>query len=76
NLIDSFITFGKLIGINGRGVRKSMFKETNPDVDLVDSNIVFTLGPQNLFKASLLKENKITFPTPLKAAEDQVFTMN
>ncbi|CAN2250720.1 Poly(ribitol-phosphate) beta-glucosyltransferase [Bacillus subtilis] len=72
----SDITLGKLKGINGRGVPKSMFKETNPDVDLVDSKIVFTLGPQKLFKASLLKENQITFPTHIKAAEDQVFTMN
>lgn len=73
---DSDITLGKLKGINGRGVPKSMFKETNPDVDLVDSKIVFTLGPQKLFKASLLKENQIIFPTHIKAAEDQVFTMN
>ncbi|MEC0277883.1 glycosyltransferase [Bacillus halotolerans] len=72
----SDITLGKLKGINGRGVPKSMFKETNPDVDLVDSKIVFTLGPQKLFKASLLKENHLTFPTHIKAAEDQVFTMN
>ncbi|WP_368650987.1 (poly)ribitol-phosphate teichoic acid beta-D-glucosyltransferase TarQ [Bacillus inaquosorum] len=73
---NSDITLGKLKGINGRGVPKSMFKETNPDVDLVDSKIVFTLGPQKLFKASLLKENQISFPTHIKAAEDQVFTMN
>lgn len=73
---ESDITLGKLKGINGRGVPKSMFKETNPDVDLVDSKIVFTLGPQKLFKASLLKENQIIFPTHIKAAEDQVFTMN
>ncbi|AEP88485.1 glycosyltransferase family 2 protein [Bacillus spizizenii] len=71
----SDITLGKLKGVNGRGVPKSMFNETNSDVDLVDSRIVFSLGPTKLYKTSLLKENQITFPTHIKAAEDQVFTM-
>ncbi|MEC1752707.1 glycosyltransferase [Bacillus mojavensis] len=71
----SDITLGKLKGVNGRGVPQSMFKETNPDVDLVDSRITFSLGPTKLYRTSLLKENNIIFPTHIKAAEDQVFTM-
>ncbi|MCC2529869.1 glycosyltransferase family 2 protein [Bacillus halotolerans] len=71
----SDITLGKLKGVNGRGVPKSMFNETNPEVDLVDSRITFSLGPTKLYRTSLLKENNIIFPTHIKAAEDQVFTM-
>ncbi|AOY05118.1 glycosyltransferase family 2 protein [Bacillus subtilis] len=71
----SDITLGKLKGVNGRGVPKSMFNETNSNVDLVDSRIIFSLGPTKLYRTSLLKENQITFPTHIKAAEDQVFTM-
>ncbi|MEG7379423.1 glycosyltransferase [Bacillus subtilis] len=71
----SDITLGKLKGVNGRGVPKSMFNETNADVDLVDSRIIFSLGPTKLYRNSLLKENQLTFPTHIKAAEDQVFTM-
>ncbi len=71
----SDITLGKLKGVNGRGVPKSMFNETNSDVDLVDSRIIFSLGPTKLYRTSLLKENQIIFPTHIKATEDQVFTM-
>ncbi|RPJ98729.1 hypothetical protein BSBH6_04258 [Bacillus subtilis] len=71
----SDITLGKLKGVNGRGVPKSMFNETNSDVDLVDSRIIFSLGPTKLYRTSLLKENQLTFPAHIKAAEDQVFTM-
>ncbi|MBG9770457.1 glycosyltransferase family 2 protein [Bacillus vallismortis] len=71
----SDITLGKLKGVNGRGVPKSMFNETNADVDLVNSRIIFSLGPTKLYRNSLLKENQLTFPTHIKAAEDQVFTM-
>ncbi|NUH85490.1 glycosyltransferase [Bacillus firmus] len=65
----------KMKGINGRGVPQSMFKATEPNVDLYDSRLIYTLSPTKLFKTALLRENNISFPVGLKAAEDQIFTM-
>ncbi|MDA7025491.1 glycosyltransferase [Bacillus sp. CLL-7-23] len=73
---DSDVILGKMQGVNGRGVPKAIFKETNPNVDLVDSVLVYALGPTKMFRVSMLKENNIWFPTNIKATEDQVFVMN
>ncbi|HFU9289156.1 TPA: poly(ribitol-phosphate) beta-N-acetylglucosaminyltransferase [Staphylococcus aureus] len=60
----------KMKGVNGRGVPQSMFKETAPEVTLLNSRIIYTLSP-----TTLLKDNDIYFPEELKSAEDQLFTM-
>ncbi|WP_326969552.1 glycosyltransferase [Bacillus halotolerans] len=72
----SDIVLGKMKGVNGRPVPVSIFKETNPNVDLVDSNLVYSMGPTKLFRVSMLRENNITFPSDIQATEDQVFVMN
>ncbi|MGD6886301.1 glycosyltransferase [Staphylococcus shinii] len=65
----------KMEGVNGRGVPKSMFKETNDDVTLANSRIIYTLSPTKFYRTSLLRDNHIEFPEDLRSAEDQLFTM-
>lgn len=65
----------KMEGVNGRGVPKSMFKETNGDVTLANSRIIYTLSPTKFYRTSLLRDNHIEFPEDLRSAEDQLFTM-
>lgn len=65
----------KMKGVNGRGVPQSMFKETAPEVTLLNSRIIYTLSPTKIYRTALLKYNDIYFPEELKSAEDQLFTM-
>lgn len=65
----------KMEGVNGRGVPKSMFKETKDTVTLANSRIIYTLSPTKFYRTSLLRENQIDFPEDLRSAEDQLFTM-
>ncbi|MDT1914587.1 poly(ribitol-phosphate) beta-N-acetylglucosaminyltransferase [Staphylococcus aureus] len=65
----------KMKGVNGRGVPQSMFKETAPEVTLLNSRIIYTLSPAKIYRTALLKDNDIYFPEELKSAEDQLFTM-
>lgn len=69
----SDIVLMKIKGVNGRRVSQSMFKETNTNIDLYTSRLMFTLNPLKLFKTQLLKDNNIFFPEDVRAAEDQVF---
>ncbi|HHW7842664.1 TPA: poly(ribitol-phosphate) beta-N-acetylglucosaminyltransferase [Staphylococcus aureus] len=65
----------KMKGVNGRGVPQSMFKETAPEITLLNSRIIYTLSPTKIYRTALLKDNDIYFPEELKSAEDQLFTM-
>lgn len=65
----------KMKGVNGRGVPQSMFKETAPEVTLLNSRIIYTLSPTKIYRTALLKDNDIYFPEELKSAEDQLFAM-
>ncbi|PHK49674.1 glycosyltransferase family 2 protein [Staphylococcus edaphicus] len=69
------IVLVKMEGVNGRGVPKSMFKETSDAVTLANSRIIYTLSPTKFYRTSLLRENAIDFPEDLRSAEDQLFTM-
>lgn len=65
----------RMEGVNGRGVPRSMFKETSDSVTLENSRIIYTLGPTKFYRTSLLRNNNIDFPEDLRSAEDQLFTM-
>ncbi|RZH78856.1 glycosyltransferase family 2 protein, partial [Staphylococcus aureus] len=41
-------------GVNGRGVPQSMFKETEPEVTLLNSRIIYTLSPTKISRTALL----------------------
>jgi glycosyltransferase involved in cell wall biosynthesis len=72
---DSDVLLAKMKGVNGRGVPQSMFKTNEPNVDLFESRLAFSIGPTKMFKTSFLREKDIFFPVHLRAAEDQIFTM-
>ncbi|RIP37217.1 glycosyltransferase family 2 protein [Staphylococcus gallinarum] len=65
----------KMEGVNGRGVPKSMFTETNGDVVIENSRIIYTLSPTKFYRTALLRAHDIYFPEHIRSAEDQVFTM-
>ncbi|MCG7338023.1 glycosyltransferase family 2 protein [Staphylococcus sp. ACRSN] len=65
----------KMEGVNGRGVPRSMFTETNSDVTIEQSRIIYTLSPTKFYKTDLLRRFGIQFPEHIRSAEDQIFTM-
>ncbi|MGG3571967.1 glycosyltransferase family 2 protein [Bacillus gobiensis] len=71
----SDIVLGKMKGVNGRAVPAAIFQENLPEADLVQSSLVYAMGPTKLFRLSLLKEHNIFFPSGIQATEDQVFVM-
>ncbi len=72
---NSDIVLVKMKGVNGRKVPKSMFKKNNSNVDLYTSRLMSALNPLKLFKTKLLVDNNIFFPTNVRSAEDQFFSV-
>ncbi len=46
---------------------KSMFKETAPEVTLLNSRIIYTLSPTKIYRTTLLKDNEHLFAEELKS---------
>ncbi|GAA0908363.1 glycosyltransferase family 2 protein [Streptomyces thermoalcalitolerans] len=71
----SDVVVGKMVGTNGRYVHQALFKESNPDVDLYDSALPFTLANTKLFRRELVERHKLRFPEHLPVGSDQPFTI-
>lgn len=70
----SDIVLGRMEGAGGRGVPRSMFRETDSDVDLFTSRIYWTLAPLKLFRREFVEKHALRFPTRFPNASDQPFT--
>lgn len=70
----SDVVLCKMVGVNGRGVAQSMFKQSAASVDLYNSTVYNTLGPLKLYRRSLLDEHNIRFDETMPTGEDQPFT--
>lgn len=66
------VVLGKMVGVNGRGVPKSMFKKNQPRTNIYDSNIIYTLAPIRMMRTDLIRKNNLRFPD-VKSGEDQPF---
>ncbi|GLZ81888.1 glycosyl transferase [Actinorhabdospora filicis] len=71
---DADITLAKMKGVNGRGVAASMYKEDQPDADLFDSRVYWTLATLKLFRRDFLAEHGLRLDPSLPVGEDQPFT--
>jgi hypothetical protein len=70
----SDIVLGRMKGDGGRDVPESMFKENQPDADLFESRVFWTLAPLKLFRRDLIEEHGLRFPTQFPVGSDQPFT--
>ena len=59
----SDVVLGRMRGDGGRGVPESMFKESQPDADLFESRVFWTLAPLKLFRRDLIEQHGLRFPT-------------
>ncbi|MFJ4921905.1 glycosyltransferase family 2 protein [Streptomyces sp. NPDC088725] len=68
------VVLGKVEGVN-RGAPRSMWTRTQERVDVYDSQVIFTLSAQKLFRRDLLERIGLRFDEGLKTGEDALFTM-
>ncbi|MFC1416592.1 glycosyltransferase family 2 protein [Streptacidiphilus cavernicola] len=71
----SDVVVGRMVGTNGRHVHQALYRENDPDVDLYDSALPFTLANTKLFRRSLVEEHGLRFPEDLPVGSDQPFTV-
>lgn len=68
------VVLGKVEGVN-RGAPKSMWGRTAERVDIYDSQVIFTLSAQKLFRREMIERIGLRFDEGLKTGEDALFTM-
>ncbi len=71
----SDVIFGRIEGVGGRGIYQPIFKETRKDLDLVTTDLAFSLNNVKLFRRSLLDEHGIRYARDLRVGSDQPFTI-
>ena len=67
------IVLGKMVGVGGRTLPKTMFKRNQPKTDVFNSRVYWALNPLKLFRRDLLERHALRFPTGLPIGEDQQF---
>ncbi|MFJ1746284.1 glycosyltransferase family 2 protein [Streptomyces sp. NPDC088116] len=68
------VVLGKVEGVN-RGAPGSMWGRTAERVDIHQSQVMFTLSAQKLFRRELIERIGLRFDEGLKTGEDALFTM-
>ncbi|GAA2984184.1 glycosyltransferase family 2 protein [Streptomyces fulvorobeus] len=72
---DSDVVIGKMVGTNGRYVHQKLYAKNDPDLDMFESSLPFTLANTKLFRRSLVEKHKLRFPEDLPVGSDQPFTI-
>ncbi|MGN6130466.1 MAG: glycosyltransferase family 2 protein [Nocardioidaceae bacterium] len=72
---DSDVIFGRIEGVGGRGVYQGVFEETRRDLDIVESELAYSLNNVKLFRRSMLDEHGIRYAHDLRVGSDQPFTI-
>ncbi|WP_162287790.1 glycosyltransferase family 2 protein [Indiicoccus explosivorum] len=67
------IVIGKFVGVNGRTVATSLFRQNRPKTDIFQSNLFEAIGPTKMFRRQFLLDHRIRFPEGVGTAEDQPF---
>ncbi|HIW63377.1 MAG TPA: glycosyltransferase [Candidatus Stackebrandtia excrementipullorum] len=70
---DSDIVLGKMIGVGGRVVPKSMFQRDQPRTTVFDSRVYWALNPLKLFRRALIDRLHLRFDENLPVGQDQPF---
>lgn len=68
---NSDVIIPKVVGGNGRWIRRWLYEETQVDADLYKAFL--THGPQKLFRRSMVMEHQVRFPEHHMRIEDAMF---
>ncbi|WP_084546613.1 glycosyltransferase family 2 protein [Glycomyces arizonensis] len=72
---ESDVVLGKLVGVAGRGVARSMFTRDQPRADLYSSRVYWNLTCLKLFRREMLERHGLRFRTDRRLIEDLLFTI-
>ena len=71
----SDVVLGRMVGVHNRYVHQAAYARTEPDVDLVDSGLAWTLSNTKLFRRDLIERHGLRFPEDMPLYSDQPFTL-
>jgi glycosyltransferase involved in cell wall biosynthesis len=72
---ESDVVVGKMVGTNGRYVRQTLYRTTDPDVSLYGRELPFALANTKLFRRELVEKHHLRFPEDVPVGSDQPFTI-
>ena len=72
----SDVIFGRMVGVGGRNVYQGVFERTEQDLDLLESELAFSLSNTKLFRRALIEERDLHFSRDLRVGSDQPFTID
>ena len=75
DLVGADVAFGRLKGIGGRGVAKSMFARSTLDADMVRNYLIRALGPTKMFRREHVLGLDQWFRPGLRNGEDLAFVV-
>jgi glycosyltransferase involved in cell wall biosynthesis len=70
----SDVVAGKMVGLGGRRIHQALYRATDPDIDLYDSALPWTLNNCKLFRRELIERHGVRYPEDMPAGSDQQFT--
>ncbi|MCW2947496.1 MAG: epsJ 1 [Actinoallomurus sp.] len=72
---DSDVVIGKMVGVNGRWVHAPLFKSTEPEVRLDNSELAWSLSNCKLFRRELIERHGLRYREDMPVCSDQPFTI-
>jgi len=72
---DSDVVIGKMIGVNGRGVRQQLFGSNQVDLDPYGPDLRWAIANTKLFRRSLVEKHHLRYPEDMAFGSDQPFTL-
>ncbi|MFJ8580601.1 glycosyltransferase family 2 protein [Micromonospora sp. NPDC093277] len=71
----SDVVLGRTVGVNSRYIHQAVFATTEPDVDLFDSALPWSLSNTKLFRRELIERHGLRYPEDMPVGSDQPFTI-
>ncbi|MFG3689981.1 glycosyltransferase family 2 protein [Micromonospora sp. NPDC047740] len=72
---DSDVVLGRTVGVNSRYIHQAVFARTEPDLDLFDSALPWSLSNTKLFRRDLIERYGLRYPEDMPVGSDQPFTI-
>ncbi|MBQ1075086.1 glycosyltransferase [Micromonospora sp. C31] len=72
---ESDVVLGRMVGTNKRYVHQAVYARSEPDLDLFDSDLPWSLSNTKLFRRDLVERHRLRFREDMPMGSDQPFTL-
>lgn len=72
---ESDVVLGRSVGVNNRYLHQEVYARTAPEIDLVESGLVWSLSNTKLFRRALVEGSGLRFREDMPVCSDQPFTL-